>query len=220
MAYRDLRGGSRHFLPILAGIALGVGAVVGVGAAADTVQRAVSAAARSLMAADVEIASTRELTVSASSAVEVWTGRGVERSRVTELLAMASGPRFSALIELKAVEAGYPFYGRVETIPAVPLAGLLGGGPPYGAVVQDAFLIRSGLRSGDHFTLGSAAFVVTAVLRAEPDRVLGTWSLGPRVLISREALSRTGLIQPGSRVRYRTLLRVPETLAVDVVRRE
>lgn len=220
MAYRDLRGGSRHFLPILAGIALGVGAVVGVGTAADTVQRAVSAAARSLMAADVEIASTRELTASASSAVEAWTGRGVERSGVTELLAMASGPRFSALIELKAVEAGYPFYGQVETVPFAPLAGLLGGGPPYGAVVQEAFLIRSGLRSGDHFTLGSALFVVTAVLRAEPDRVLGTWSLGPRVLISREALSRTGLVQPGSRVRYRTLLRVPETLTVDVVRRE
>jgi len=43
----------------------------------------------------------------------------------------------------------------------------------------------------------------------EPDRPTGLVTLGPRVLIAGHALERTGLLQVGSRVRYRTLVRLP-----------
>ncbi|HET8761122.1 MAG TPA: FtsX-like permease family protein, partial [Nitrospiria bacterium] len=115
----------------------------------------------------------------------------------------------SVLVELKAVEDAYPFYGRVETAPDRPLASWLGGGPPFGAVVHEALLIRLGLSPGDRFRLGDAEFVAAAVLRAEPDRTAGAFSLGPRVLIARAALDHTALVRTGSRVRYRTLVALP-----------
>ncbi len=216
---RDLGAGSRHFVVVLAAIGLGVGAVVAVGTTADAVRRTVAREARSLLAADVEVKSSRALSDRAASVIDALSARGVALTHVRELIAMAASPQASLLVELKAVEEGYPFYGRLETEPVNALSGLRTG-PPYGAVVQDAFLIRAGLRPGDRFAIGRAEFVATAVLRAEPDRAAGAFSLGPRVLIAQSALDATGLIQPGSRVRYRVLLRVPEGMGAEALRDE
>ncbi len=206
MACRNLRAGSRHYAPIVAAIALGVGAVVAIGAAADTVRRVIARDARSLLAADVELRSTRPLSPKAEAAVNRVTARGVRATGVAELAAMATTPDRTVLVEVKAVEDAYPFYGVVETEPQRALESLLAGGSVFGAVVQEALLIRLGLSVGDRFRLGDAEFVATAVLRAAPDHAVGAFSLGPRVLISRSALDHTALIRPGSRVRYRTLL--------------
>ena len=47
-------------------------------------------------------------------------------------------------------------------------------------------------------------FVLDAVLTSEPDRLAVGVGLGPRVLISQQALDATGLVQPGSLVRWTT----------------
>lgn len=209
LARRNLRAGSRHHLPIVAAIALGVGAVVAIGAAADGARRAIAGEARSLLAADLELRSTNPLSEPAGAAVDRLVSRGARATTVAELMAMAVTPRQSVLVELKAIEDAYPFYGRVVTEPDRPLGTWLRGGPPFAAVVHEALLIRLGMSLGDRFTLGDAEFVAAAVLRAEPDRTAGAFSLGPRVLIGREALDHTALVRPGSRVRYRTLVALP-----------
>ena len=42
----------------------------------------------------------------------------------------------------------------------------------------------------------------------EPDRMLGSLNVGPRVMITRDGLERTGLILPGSRAAERFLFRL------------
>ncbi len=56
--------------------------------------------------------------------------------------------------------------------------------------------------------IGDAEVTVSGRIVVEPDRTAGVFSLGPRVLVTAGDLARTGLVQPGSRVRYRTLLRL------------
>jgi len=125
---------------------------------------------------------------------------------------MARDPARGAtlLVELKAVEREYPLYGRVQTLPAAPLDVLLADrGGAGGAVVEARLLERLGLSVGDPLVVGAARFTVAGVLVREPDRPTGLVTLGPRVLIAGHALERTGLLQVGSRVRYRTLVRLP-----------
>jgi putative ABC transport system permease protein len=155
---------------------------------------------------------------------------------VSELVAMAAAAgdeesqpsiqqapqQATQIVELKAVEEGYPFYGTLKIEPAQSLMSLLARieeacpSPPcpgkHGAVVQESLLIRMGLMVGDHIRVGEADFVITGILRKESDRVAGAFSLGPRVMISREGLAAADLIKPGSRVRERYLLRLPETV--------
>src|SRR5207247_2583818 len=137
--------------------------------------------------------------------------RGASVVSVRELLAMARGADGRALlVELKAPGAGYPLYGRLETAPPAPLAALLAEG---GAVVQGEALERLGLRVGDRLALGAATFTVRGVVEREPDRSASLVTLGPRVFVAGDALERTGLVQVGSRVRYRALVRLPAPLA-------
>jgi len=218
LAWRETRGAWRHFGYFFACITLGVSALVGVGSFADSLERTVARSAKSLMGGDVEIRSSQPLPENAAALIPELRGAGepVATTRVRELVAMAqSGPAQSHIVELKAVEPGYPFYGALVTEPARPLASLIGGGR---ALVHDALLARLGLRTGDRFRIGDVELTIAGLILKEPDRAIGVFSLGPRVLIAAEDLDRSGLIRPGSRVRHRTLFRLPEDRDAQAIR--
>lgn len=218
LAWRETRGAWRHFGYFFACITLGVSALVGVGSFADSLERTVARSAKSLMGGDVEIRSTQPVSEDAAALVpELRGGLGVTVTRVRELVAMAqTGGSQSQIVELKAVGAGYPFYGALVTEPGnVPLETLIGG---RRALVHDSFLARLGLRVGDHFRVGDLELTIAGVIVKEPDRAVGVFSLGPRVLIAAEDLDRTGLVRPGSRVRHRTLFRLPEDRDAQALR--
>jgi putative ABC transport system permease protein len=211
IALRETRGGWRHFVGFFASVALGVAALTSVGTLAVNVDRALSREARALMGGDLELRAMRPLGEEAVGAVERVAREGAAVTRVRELVAMIREPTRggSLLVELKAVEPGYPLYGRLETSPGGPLTELLGGA---GVLVQEDVLTRLGVKIGDRIVVGNAPVTIRGVVRKEPDSPVG-FGLGPRVLISSDTLDATGLLQFGSRVRHRTLLRLPHGLA-------
>src|SRR3989441_576928 len=217
MAWRETRAAWQHFAYFFVCIALGVAALVGVDLFAANLERAIQREARSLMAADVELRTTRPLTSEADGVLMKLDGRGIARMQVSELVAMAAVPSGTQLVELKAVEPGYPFYGKLRADPEDALATLFTG---THALAEETLLIRLDLKVGDTLKIGHAEFRITGVLKKEPDRAAGAFSFGPRVLISRQGLGATGLVQPGSRVTHRHLLKLPEALTPKAVQAE
>lgn len=229
LAWRELRSSWRHFVYFLACIALGVGAVVGVSLFSANVERAVLKEARGLLGGDVEIRLSRPLAERGSAVLTDLAARGIETTRVDEMVAMVApvdraqgGSGATQLVELKAVESRYPLYGVVRVEPDRPLTELLHPADAsscknicHGAVVQEALLIRLGLVVGDAIKIGQATFQITGVIHTEPDRMANMFSLGPRVLISHEGLATADLIKPGSRLRERHLLKLPASMALS-----
>lgn len=215
MAWRETRGAWRHFVAFFGCVALGVAALVSVGTLAANLDGTLAREAKALMGGDVELRSAHPLDRDADAALARLRRAGATTSSVRELVGMALHPARGAtlLVELKAVDGGYPLYGRVETRPGATLAALLAerDGTP-GAVVEAQLLERLGLAVGDAIAVGAARFTVTGVIAREPDRATGFVTLGPHVLIAAHALERTGLLQVGSRVRYRTLVRLPDAM--------
>ena len=237
MAWREIRGSWRQFVFFLACLAVGVGAVVGIDLFATNVESLILRDARSLLGGDLEIRAAHQLSDSGRKTLDALRERNVDVTHVRELVGMAAVPlaeqaqtsdvQATQLVELKAVEELYPLYGHVELTPRQPLHSSLApiesscpARPCFGAVVQESLLISLGIQLHDHVRIGQAWFVVTGLLVKEPDRVATAFSLGPRVLISRQALNATELVKPGSRIRERYLLRVPESLALGPLRGE
>jgi len=217
LAWRETRGAARHFAYFAACVTVGVAAIVSVGSFAASLERTVGRSARALMGGDAEIRGMRPLSPEAERAVSDAATDGATITRVRELAAMAQARTGTQLVELKAVEPGYPFYGTLVAEPDRPLFELIGGGR---ALVHASLLERLGLRVGDHLVLGDRDFAISGVILQEPDRAVGVFSLGPRVLIAGADLDSTGLVRPGSRVRHRTLFRLPEGAdAEDFVKR-
>jgi putative ABC transport system permease protein len=235
MAWRETRAAWRHFLYFLACIAVGVGGLVAVSLFGVNVEQAVTREARGLLGGDIEIRLSHQPGERATEVLLSLEKRGVTVNHASELAAMvstggteqASDRARTLLVELKAVEAGYPLYGVLAHSPEAPLASLLearrleGCLPTcYGALVQESFLIQMGMQRGARIKIGEAVFVITGVIQKEPDRMANMFSIGPRVLISQEGLAAAELVKPGSRVRERFLLRLPSSIEITPIQHE
>jgi len=223
MAWRETRGATRHFAVLFGCVALGVAALVSVGTFATNLDRTLTREARTLTGGDLELRSTQPLDPAARAALDELLRTGAVVTTVREMVAMARTPARGAtlLVELKAVESAYPLYGRIETAPPQPLDTLLADrGDSGGAVVEARLLERLGIAVGDPLEIGSARFTVTGVLVREPDRSAGLVTLGPRMVVAAHSLERTGLLQIGSRVRYRTLARLPSEMTARAAAEE
>lgn len=225
MAWRETRAAWRHFLYFLVCIAIGVGAVTGVSLFGTQVERTVTKEARGLLGGDLEIRLTRRISPQGRDVLDSLTDRGIVLTHVSELVAMAAQAEPSMvgqptqIVELKAVEPEYPLYGSLRVEPNTDLRELLRrqdgdclGLTCYGVVVQESLLIRMGLALGDQLKIGEGRFVITGVVRTEPDRMANAFSLGPRVLMSQEGLRTAKLVKVGSRIRERFLLKIPSTM--------
>src|SRR5207237_7752117 len=113
---------------------------------------------------------TRPLTREAEAVLRGLDGRGMARMQVSELVAMAAAPSGTQLVELKAVEPGYPFYGKLRAVPEDALATLFTG---TRALAEETLLIRLNLEVGDTLKIGHAESRIAGVLKNEPDRAAG-----------------------------------------------
>jgi putative ABC transport system permease protein len=203
LAIRDLRGGLAGLRVFLLCIALGVAAIVAVNSLARALQDGLARDGRVILGGDASFSLMhREL----SAQERAFLARRGELSTIATMRAMARNDAGEAtLVEVKAVEPSWPRLGEAVFAPAIaPDAALARQGDLYGAAVEEALLDRLHLKIGDAFDLGAARVEVRAELVSEPDRLAAGIGFGPRVLISQDALGASGLVQPGSLVRWTT----------------
>src|SRR5262249_50140693 len=119
MAWRETRAAWRHVAVFVACIGVGVAALVAVGSFAASLDRTLGREARARLGGALALRSARPLTAEAEGLLEPWRARGAVVTHVRELVGMAREPARGStlLVELKAVEAAYPLYGRLETEP-------------------------------------------------------------------------------------------------------
>jgi putative ABC transport system permease protein len=189
-----------------------VAALVGVRGFSESFRSTLTREARSLMAGDLAARANTQPSAEERKKVDALKSQGIRSTWVTETISMASVPPdpVPILVSLKAVDpAEYPYYGKAELDPDMPLASAL---TDNSVVVADEFLIRLKARVGDTLRLGGHSFRIAARLVQEPDRITAGAGIGPRVLISRSALNTTGLLAPGSRANERLLIELPVTM--------
>ena len=208
LALRELRGGVRGFGVFIACIALGVTAIAGVGSFAQGLVDGLAREGRAILGGDLSFALIqREATPEERAFLN---GLG-DVSVAATLRAMArSADGRSTLVEVKAVDGAYPLYGSIASDPAASLPELLARhGEAFGAVADPARFARLDLAPGARLMVGNAALDIRASLTAEPDKLAGGIGFGPRLMMSEAALRATGLLQPGSLVRWHYRVRLP-----------
>ena len=208
LAWRELRGGLRGFGVFVACIALGVLAIAGVGSVARSLTDGLAAAGSVILGGDLDFSLVQR---EATDRERAFLGAHGTVSVVATLPTMArTADGRTTLVDIKAVDDAYPLAGAVATDPAMPLPVLLARrGDAFGAAADPALLARLALKPGDRITIGNAVIELRASLTAEPDRLAGGIGFGPRLLTSEAALRASGLLQPGSLVRWRYRLRLP-----------
>lgn len=200
LALRELRGGVRGFGVFLACLALGVGAIAGVGLLSRALSDGLAREGGVILGGDISYSlAHREV---ALEELEFLESRG-RVSKIATMRAMARSNGAATLVELKAADQRYPLAGVVQINPAMPMeAALARKDSAFGAVAEPGLLARLNLSHGDRIVIGDGNFVISATLESEPDKLAAGIGLGPRLIVSEEGLRATGLLQPGSLVRW------------------
>ena len=208
LAGRELRSGLQGFRIFAMCLFLGVAAIAVVGTLSAAIERGIADQGQPLLGGDIEFSLAHRQAGEAERSFIAGTGT---LSEVATLRAMASFGEAASLVEIKAVDAGYPLYGKVELEDGGGFgAAISAGGGTANVVIEPVLRDRLGLAVGDAIRIGEAEFTVAATIAAEPDRVSDGFILGPRVLMTRQALDATGLIKPGSLVRWRYRVKFDE----------
>ncbi|MBT7615329.1 MAG: ABC transporter permease, partial [Rhodospirillaceae bacterium] len=216
IARRDLRGGWKSFRLALVGLALGVATIAGVGSFGAGLVDGLRDNGRVILGGDIALQTTM---IELTDQQRAWLGERGTLSATVDLNAMATAEGHDPLlVSLRAVDDLWPLYGAPVTEPLTTTdTALATQGDVAGALVDRSFLERMELGIGDHFKLGGFAFRVTAELTDEPDKASAPFQLGPRVIISSQALEAAGLAGPGSMVRHLTRLKLNDGVALGVV---
>ena len=218
IAWRETRASSGRFLFVILAVAAGVGSLTGVRGFSRAFHTMLQRDARTFMAADLSVRTFQIATTPQIEAMDRYVKQGVARTQITETLTMAMPPSADVplLISVKAVDpAVYPFYGTVTFNPPMDLKTAL---QPDSLAVADGVLLRLSAKVGDTIKVGGQPFRISAEITNEPDRMTGSLNVGPRVMMSRVALERTGLLIAGSRAAERYLFKVPATIPVKGMR--
>jgi putative ABC transport system permease protein len=211
LLWRDWRAGEVTLL--VAAIVIAVGSLTTVSFFTDRVQLALTQQSNQLLGADLSIVSDRPF---AAEFVAEAQARGLAVTRALRFPSMASHGDESLLTDIKAVAPGYPLRGEVRLADAlfgperiareIPAAGT--------AWVDDRLLTRLNVKPGETVAVGRLRLRIAALVTQEPDSVIGFINSAPKLVMNDADIAASGLLQAGSRVRYRLYL-AGATPAVD-----
>src|SRR5262245_19324496 len=215
MALREVRASWRRLLFFFVCVAIGVGAIVMLRSIIQNVRGQLVRESRALIASDVMVSTNRPWTPEVLADLEkrFATAPILARQQTIEVASMVrppdgKGSPVARMVELRGVQAGFPFYGTV----------LLQDGSVFshaklvdrGALVRPELLTQLGISVGDALLIGGQPFTIRGVIAQEPGRRVGAFTFGSRVLVDYDDLKKTGLLSFGSRANYRILLKVEE----------
>ncbi len=200
---RDWRSGELSILAI--SIALAVSIVVGISTFVSSFQNALLSESGRFLAADMVVSSR-------SQPPEIWLVKaeqlGLGVASQIGFPSMAVTDDDMVLVSIKAVSDGYPLkgslkwsktaYGEVEEFSKIPEVGEVFLAPRLFGLLN--------LDNGDEVMVGQSTFKVSGAVRSEPDATTAIFGLGPRLMMNKADIPRTGVVQPGSRVQHRFLL--------------
>ncbi|KRW73254.1 ABC transporter permease [Stutzerimonas nitrititolerans] len=208
---RDARAGELHVL--FFALLIAVAASTSIGYFGARLNDAMLLRATEFLGADLVLNGSEPAT---PAQIEAGKHLQLEHAQVVEFSSVIATDDDLQLSSVKAANDSYPLRGQLRSAAAPYQAEEPGPGPQPGEAWAEARLFASlNLNIGDVIEVGSKPLRLTRVLTYEPDRVGDFYSLTPRVLMHLDDLAATGVVQPGSRVRYRELWRGP---AVDLER--
>ena len=216
MAVREVRASWRRLLFFFICVAIGVGAIVMLRSVIQTVRTTLTSEVRARFGADVVVGTNRPWTPELRKVIEDRLTAAPVRARMETIdvatlvrPAEGHGSEVARMVELRGVEASFPFYGTITLQDGRAYSHALVAG--RGVLVRPELLTQLNITVGDALVIGGQPFTIRGVIAQEPGRRAGGFSFGSRAIVDLQDLKALGLLTFGSRANYRLMLKVDES---------
>jgi putative ABC transport system permease protein len=206
MAWRDSRNNRGRLLLFMSSIVLGIGALVAINAFGENLSRQIEGEAKELLGADLEVQGQRPIP---DEVRDLFDSLRFDISEEINFASMVLFPKNGGtrLINVRAVEEKFPFYGKVEAQPASSPDGFT---ETQSALVDQTLLLQFDAAAGDSVKVGALTFRIAGSVLKVPGQSAITTTVAPPVFIPLRLMDETGLMQKGSRINYKIYARYPE----------
>jgi len=205
LAYKDARKNFGRLFLFISSVIIGIAALVAIDSFNRNLQNDINDQSKELLGADLEIDSRR--TIFDSTFMVSLDSLDVEISSDARFASMVYFPKNSGtrLIQARAIEGGFPYYGTIEMVEGSDIASFRNG---KAVLIDESLAIQYDIQVKDSLKLGKGTFQISGVVTAFPGTTSINADIQPTVYLPYERLEETGLIQYGSRVNYHKYLKV------------
>lgn len=211
MAWRDSRRNRSRLLLFVSSIILGIAALVAIYSLRENMQAEVDRQAASLLGADLELRSNKAPDTRIQRLAD---SLGGQRSEERDFTSMVYFPKNggSRLVQVRALEGNFPYYGELETEPAAAGRSFAKG---RNALVDQTLLLQFDAKPGDSVKVGNLTFSVAGSLLSAPGQTGIAASVAPIIYLPMQYLQATGLMQKGSRINYKYFFKLDKPLNTE-----
>ncbi|MDP4262405.1 MAG: ABC transporter permease [Bacteroidota bacterium] len=211
MAWRDSRRSRSRLVLFIASIVLGIAALVATFSLGNNLQRDIDNQARTLVGADLVIQNNRPSGAEIQPLLDsIGDQKAQERSFASMVYFVKSGK--TRLVQVRALQGNYPFYGTLETEPLKAASEFRRG--PY-ALVDKTLMLQFNSRLGDSIKVGEVTFAIKGILNKSPGRTEISTTVAPPVYIPLQYLEQTQLNKKGSRIEYHYYFKMDSLADID-----
>jgi putative ABC transport system permease protein len=198
MAWRDSRRNRSRLFLFISSVVLGIAALVATLSFGHNLRTAIDDQAKELVGADLMLGSSEPLSRNVQALPDSVPNRRSEQCSFGSMVYFVKSGG-SRLVQVRALDGDYPFYGSFGTEPA--RAGQLWRSGRQ-ALVDKALMLQYGAQVGDSIRVGELNFAIAGALEKAPGSNEISATVAPPVYIPLRWLDQSGLLKRGSRVNY------------------
>lgn len=198
MAWRDSRKNRSRLFLFVSSIIFGIAALVAIYTFGVNLKKDVDSQAATLIGADLTISGNKPTPAYLKPMLD---SLGDQRSQERTFASMiyflkGNGTR---LVQVRALQGDFPYYGSLETSPAEAGKNFRTG---KNALVDQTLMLQFNAQVNDSIKVGKVTFLISGVLNKAPGQSGIMSGIAPIVYIPLQYLEQTGLSQKGSRIGY------------------
>ncbi len=206
LAWKDAMRHLNRLLLFILSVSVGIGALVAINSFNINLKNDIDRQAKELLAADLVVYSNQKFDSSYVAMIDTLDWSKGKSARMASM-AIFLRENKTRLVQLVALEGGYPFYGTIETSPKNAIEKVKAG---EGSIIDETLGLQLGIQIGDTVKLGTLRIPVIGFVSSIPGSAEVMSTLSPSVYIPYSLLDSTNLVQFGSRVNYRLYFKSDE----------
>jgi len=198
MALRDSRKNRSRLLLFISAIIFGIAALVAIYSFRYNLQNDINSQAATLIGADLVVSGNKPVDAAIKPLLD---SLGDKRSEERSFASMIYFPRTQGtrLVQVRALQGGFPYYGSLETEPVQAGSSFKNG---KSALVDKTLMMQFNMHVNDSIKVGEVTFQIAGILDKAPGQTGIASGVAPIVYIPLQYLEQTGLSKKGSRINY------------------
>ncbi len=198
MAWRDSRKNRSRLFLFISSIVLGIASLVAIYSFGFNLKKDIDRQAAELVGADMVISGNKPVSPQIQKLIDSLGDRKSSQRSFASMVSFNKS-KGTRLVEVRALEGDFPYYGSIETTPASAANTFR----KNKQVLADRnLMLQFNAHTGDSLKIGNVTFTIAGTLDKAPGQTSLAASVAPVVYMPMDYLQQTGLMARGSRINY------------------